>query len=90
MRKSGKTAELVDGEKLGWGRSFLKLGCAFEGIWKTGSLWEKGASVSHDSHRQPEKACAKGMVYVKSASGAALGKELKETGDAQSTEFSID
>jgi hypothetical protein len=68
-------------------RCFLKPGCAIEGIWKIGKDRDEAALVSHDSHRELKKACAKGMVYVKSASGAAQGKGLKETGDAQRADF---
>jgi hypothetical protein len=38
---------------------------------------------SHDSHRRGKKACGKRMVYVKSASKAAPGEGLADTGDAQ-------
>jgi hypothetical protein len=78
---------MVEGEKVGLGSSFPNLGCGFEGIWKIGHSQDEAPSVSHDSHRELKKACAKGIVYVKSVSGAAWSKGLKETSNAQRAGF---
>jgi hypothetical protein len=42
-------------------------------------VWERSndTRVSHVSHRQAEKVCAKGMVYVKSAFMIACGKDFE-------------
>ena len=63
--------------------SFLKPGCAIEGIWKTGTCPGLAASIFHDSHRKRKKACVKGVDCVKIAFGAAWCKGLRETCDAQ-------
>jgi hypothetical protein len=51
---------------------FLNPGCGFEEFRKTVSgKWLLEAPVSHSSHRQAKKACAKRKICVNSASQAA-------------------